>query len=201
VAGNLGSIFDKEKTMKKSLGPKTILYPHPVLIVGSYDGKDTPNMATVAWGGICCSKPPAVAVSLREATLTHGNIKRHGAFSVNVPSREYARQADYVGIASGRDVNKFEVTGLTPVKSDLVHAPTVEEFPLSLECRLLQTVEVGLHTQFIGEIVDLKAHEGVLGEKGLPDVTKVGAFCYATGNQAYFAVGEFVEKAFKHKTL
>ena len=187
--------------MKKSIGPKTILYPHPVLIVGTYDEKDTPNMAAVAWGGICCSQPPAVSVSLREATLTYHNIKRHEAFTVNIPSRKHVKLADYAGIASGRKVNKFDVTGLTPVKSDLVHAPFVEEFPLSLECRLIHTVEVGLHTQFIGEILDLKAHEEVLGEKGLPDVTKVDAFCYATGNRAYFAIGEFVEQAFKHKVL
>ncbi|MHC4778090.1 MAG: flavin reductase family protein [Planctomycetota bacterium] len=187
--------------MKKSIGAKTVLYPHPVLIVGSYDESDRPNMAAVAWGGICCSKPPAVGISLREATLSYHNIKHHGAFTVNIPSVEHVKPADYTGIASGKNVDKFEATGLTPVKSELVHAPMVEEFPLSLECKLIHTVEVGLHTQFIGEILDLKADEAVLGDKGLPDVTKVKAFCYATGNMGYFAIGEFIEKAFSNKTI
>ncbi|MHC5038754.1 MAG: flavin reductase family protein [Planctomycetota bacterium] len=185
--------------MKKSIGAKTILHPHPVLIVGTYSEDDVPNIATVAWGGICCSKPPCVGVSLREATKSFHNIKRTGAFTVNIPSRDHVDAADYVGIASGKKVNKFEQTGLTPVRSDLVHAPYVAEFPFILECKLFKEVEVGLHTQFIGEIVDVKAEPGVLGENGLPDITKVRPICYATGNQGYFGIGEYAGKAFVTK--
>ena len=119
----------------------------------------------VAWGGICCSSPPCVAVSLRRATYTYGNLMERKAFTVNVPSEGHAREADYVGIASGRKVDKFAASGLTPIRSKLVDAPYVAEFPLVLECRLLRTVEIGLHTQFVGEIVDVKADETVLGEE------------------------------------
>ncbi|MCU0723144.1 MAG: flavin reductase family protein [Planctomycetes bacterium] len=187
--------------MKKSVGAKTILYPHPVLVVGSYDEADRPNLMTVAWGGICCSKPPAVAISVREATKTYHNVKLHGAFTVNIPSRRQVRESDWVGIVSGRDVDKFAKAGLTPVKSALVHAPYVGEFPLVLECRVLKTVEIGLHTQFVGEILDVKADESVLGANGLPDVEKVKPMLYATGNQAYYAVGEMIAKAFTVKEL
>jgi flavin reductase (DIM6/NTAB) family NADH-FMN oxidoreductase RutF len=187
--------------MKKSLGAKTILHPHPVLVVGTYDEEDKPNLMTVAWGGICCSKPPAVAISVREATKTYHNIRHHGAFTVNIPSFRHAREADFVGMVSGRNEEKFARTGLTAVKSALVHAPYVEEFPLVLECKVIQTNEIGLHTQFVGEILDVKADESVLGANGMPDILKVKPMLFATGNQAYYSVGEFLAKAFTVKDL
>ena len=91
---------------------------------------------TIAWGGICCSKPPCVTISLRKATYTYGNIMERQAYTVSVPSVRYVREADYFGIASGRNVNKFSKTGLTPVRSEMVDAPYVVEFPMILECNL-----------------------------------------------------------------
>ena len=109
---------------------------------------------------------PVVTVSLRKATYTYGNIMEQKAYTVSIPSQDFIREADYFGIASGRDEDKFFASGLTPVKSDLVNAPYIKEFPLSLECRLLHTLEVGLHTLFIGEILDVKAEESILGDDG-----------------------------------
>ena len=111
--------------MKKSLGAKTLLYPTPVLVVGTYDKAGTPNAAVVAWGGICCSTPPCVAISLRKATYSYGNIVERKAFTISIPSESHARDADYFGMASGRNGNKFVATGLTPIKSELVDAPYV----------------------------------------------------------------------------
>lgn len=181
---------------KTSLGAKTIVYPHPVFVVGTYDAGGRPNLMTAAWGGICCSKPPCVAVSLRRATYSHGSIAASKAFTVNIPSEAHAAAADYTGIYSGRDGDKFEATGLTPVRSELVDAPYVAEFPLILECRLVHTFELGLHTQFIGEIVDAKADASVLGDNGLPDIEKVMPLIYSSGNQAYYGVGRRVGAAF-----
>ncbi len=182
--------------MKKSFGAKTLVFPTPVWIVGTYDSNGSPNMMAAAWGGICCSKPPCVAVSLREATYTYRSIMDRKAFTVSVPSEEHCREADYVGIASGRNVDKFAATGLTPVKSDLVDAPYVGEFPLVLECRLLRTVEIGLHTQFIGEIADVKAEESVLGEKGLPDIEQVRPIIYAPETMSYHGIGKRLGRAY-----
>jgi flavin reductase (DIM6/NTAB) family NADH-FMN oxidoreductase RutF len=182
--------------MKQSLGPKTIVCPHPVFVVGTYGTDGRPNLMTAAWGGICCSKPPSVAVSLRKATYTHGNITAQQAFTVNIPGEGHARVADYVGIYSGRDKDKFEAMGLTPVRSDLVNAPYVAEFPFVLECTLAHTFELGLHTQFVGEILDVKADEAVLGPNGLPDIGKVRPLIYSSGNQAYYGVGSRVGDAF-----
>ena len=182
--------------MKQSLGAKTIAYPHPVFVVGTYGGDGRPNLMTAAWGGICCSKPPCIAVSLRKATYTHGNITANRAFTVSIPGEAHAKAADYVGIYSGRDVDKFDVTGLTAVKSDLVNAPYVAEFPFVLECTLAHIFELGLHTQFVGEILDVKADPAVLGPNGLPDIEKVRPLLYSSGNQAYYGVGKRVGEAF-----
>jgi flavin reductase (DIM6/NTAB) family NADH-FMN oxidoreductase RutF len=182
--------------MKKSLGAKTILYPTPVLIVGTYDDAGTPNGMAAAWGGICCSRPPCVSVSLRKATYSYASIVARQAFTVSVPSEGYAVEADYFGMASGRDGNKFEAAGLTAVRSELVDAPYVAEFPLVLECKLLHTIEIGLHTAFIGEVLDVKADESALDEEGRIDVERVRPFMFAPGNQAYYGLGERLGQAF-----
>ena len=188
--------------MKKSLGAKTIAYPTPLFLVGSYDAEFRPNIMAAAWGGICCSKPPSIAVSLRSATYSHRCIEEQGAFTINITPRKFAKQADYAGIFSGRDENKFESLGLTAVKSDVVNAPYIAEFPVVIECALTQTVEVGLHTQFIGEILDVKADEEALGEDGMPDILKVDPIMFAPVARKYYAVGDFVGKAFSMgKTL
>jgi len=182
--------------MKRSLGAKTIVYPTPVFVVGTYDKGSRPNIMTAAWGGICCSKPPCVAVSLRKATYTYGNILEQQAFTISIPSQHHAKLADYCGLVSGKSHDKFADTGLTPVKSDLVNAPYVKEFPLILECKVLDTFEIGLHTQFIGEIMDVKADEDVLGEKELPEIEKVKPILFAPENLDYYAVGQYLGKAF-----
>ncbi|UCE18118.1 MAG: flavin reductase family protein [Gemmatimonadota bacterium] len=182
--------------MKKSVEVKTIVFPTPVFIVGTYDEESKPNVMTVAWGGLCCSDPPCIALSLRKATYSYGNIVEREAFTVNIPSEAHVKEADYFGITSGRKKDKFSTTGLTPVKSDLVDAPYVKEFPLILECQLLHTLELGLHTQFIGKIMDVKADETVLDEAGLPDIKKVNPIAFSPGNRIYYKIGEFLAQAF-----
>ncbi len=182
--------------MKKSLGAKTLIFPTPVWVVGTYDKEGKPNAMTAAWGGICCSKPPCVGVSLRKATYTYGSIVERKAFTVSVPSDSHVREADYFGIASGRDTDKFSVLGLTPVRSELVDAPYVDEFPMVLECKLLHSIEIGLHTQFIGEIIDVKADDSVMAKGGMPDMLKVRPIIYAPTVQKYYGVGKALGKGY-----
>ena len=106
--------------MKKSFGTKTLIFPTPVWCVESYDTNGNPNVMTIAWGGICCSEPPCVTISLRKATYTFGNIIKKQAYTLSVPSVQNVQEADYFGLVSGRNVNKFKETGLTPVKSELI---------------------------------------------------------------------------------
>jgi flavin reductase (DIM6/NTAB) family NADH-FMN oxidoreductase RutF len=182
--------------MKRSIGARAIIQPNPVLIIGSYDQAGQGNIMAAAWGGICCSKPPCAAISLRKATYTYGNIQHHKAFTINIPSTSFVKEADYVGIYSGKNEDKFKALGLTPVKSDVVNAPYVNEFPVVLECEVINVLELGLHTQFIGEIKDIKADENILAEDGLPDIQKVKPFIYDSAGPRYFALGDLLGKAY-----
>ena len=181
--------------MKKSIGAKTLVYPTPVFVVGTYDQEGKPNVMTAAWGGICCSVPPCVAIALREATYTYGNLMAQKAFTISLPSESYIKEADYFGMVSGKNEDKFAATGLTPIKSDLVNAPYVKEFPFVLECQVIQYYKIGLHTQFIGEILDVKVEEEVLGEKG-PDIAKIKPVLWAPDSRGYYGIGRFLGKAF-----
>jgi len=183
--------------MKKSLGAKTLAFPTPVWLVGTYDQDGKANIMTAAWAAICCSKPPSVAVSLRKATYSYGNIVARQAFTINVPSEKQVKEADYAGMASGKKEDKFARTGFTPVKSDLVDAPYVAECPLILECRVIHTLEIGLHTQFVGEILDVKADPEVLGEGGLPDIDKVKPIIFGPEIRTYHGIGSYLGRAFE----
>jgi flavin reductase (DIM6/NTAB) family NADH-FMN oxidoreductase RutF len=181
---------------KISLGANSFAPITLVWVVGTYDPVGKPNVMTAAWTGICCSKPPCVYVSLRKATYTYDNLMARKAFTVSFPSEAYVKEADYFGMASGRDSDKFAVTKLTPVKSDLVDAPYVGEFPVVLECKVINVVEIGLHTMFIGEVLDVKADKNVLNENGMPDVEKVQPLIWSLANMSYRKVGGHVGKSF-----
>ncbi len=166
-----------------------MVYPAPAWVVGTYDANDKPNAMLVACGGACCAEPPCVAVALRPATYSYEAIIARKAFTISVPSEKFVAEADYVGRASGRKTDKFADTGLTPVRSELVDAPYVGEFPLVMECRLAHTVDLGKHTLFVGEIVDIKAEESALGENGLPKMATVAPLVYDIGTKKYHGIG------------
>lgn len=183
--------------MKKSLGAETIACPSPVWCIGSYDRNRKPNLMTAAWAGICSSSPPAVSVSLRKATYTYQNLVDSGAFTVNIPSDAYLEEADYVGTVSGKDTDKFQATGLTPVSSEKVDAPYVLEFPMVIECRLIHHHEIGLHTQFLGEIVDVLVDPDRLSEEGTADMGKIRPFLFSAGERTYYGIGQRIGGAFE----
>ncbi len=150
----------------------------------------------VAWGGICSSEPPCVAVSVRPSRHTYAAIVQRKAFTVGIAAESQVAAADYTGIVSGRNTDKFADTNLTPVRSTVVDAPYAKEFPLVLACRLFKTVEIGIHTQFIGEIVEVLADDAVLAEDGLPDILKIRPLIFDTAHRGYYGVGDHVAQAF-----
>lgn len=174
-----------------------MLYPTPVLVVCTYDEGGKPNAMTAAWGGICCSEPPCIAVSLRKATASYHNILKRRAFTINIPGEKHVAEADYFGIVSGRDADKFKVTGLTAERAERVDAPTIAEFPLSIELKLIDSIVIGLHTQFIGQVMDIKADESVLGAGGMPDMRKLRPIAFAPTVRQYFGLGEMLGSAFE----
>jgi len=182
--------------MKRSLGAKTIVYPTPVLIVGTYGPDGQPNVMNAAWGGICCSDPPCVGISLRKARHTYDNVMLRKAFTISIPSEAHAKEADYFGIVSGKTHDKFGRSGLTPVRSELVDAPYVDEFPVVLECKVIHSFDLGAHTQFVGQILDAKLDESVLDSDGVPDVTKIKPITFAPEPNTYHGLGPSLGRAF-----
>ncbi len=181
--------------MKRSLGPQTLIYPMPVCLVGSYDKDGKANVMNAAWGGICCSEPPCLTVSVRHARWTFDAIMARKAFTVSIPDSPLAEAADYLGLASGRNADKFAVAGLTPVRSELVDAPYIAECPLVVELSLFKTLELGSHVQFIGQILDVKADESRLTD-GKPDTDKIDPLIYDGGERQYRRMGPAIAKAF-----
>jgi len=182
--------------MKKSLGPKTLAQPTPVWAVGAYDEDGKPNAMIAAWGGICSSDPASMTVSLRPSRHTYAGIMTHKAFTISVCPASLAAEADYLGIVSGKKGDKFAATGLTPVKSDCVNAPYVDEFPLVIECELADMLEVGVHTMLVGTVKDVKCDEDKLIDGKHPDPEKILPMIFSPGTRAYHTVGELVGKGF-----
>lgn len=180
----------------KSLTNKSPFLITPVLLVGTYDEHDRANLMSVAWGGICCSKPPCIAISLREATYSYGNIVKRQAFTVHIPGADMACEADYVGIYSGRNEDKLAALNLSATKSDLVDAPLVTNFPLIMECKVLHTIPIGLHTQFIGEVLDVKVDAGFLNERNEIILEKLDPMLYLPILRSYHHIGGKIGRAF-----
>ncbi len=182
--------------MKQSLGPKILAQPAPVWVIGSYGLDGRPNVMTAAWCGVCCSKPPCLAVSIQPQRLSFAGIMEHKAFTVNIGSADQAAMVDYFGMVSGNKEDKFHKTGMTPVKGEMVNAPYIEEFPLIVECAVIAVHELGIHTQCVGEIRDVKADPSVLDTKGMPDMLKVHPFVFTPGSRAYHAIGDYLGQGF-----
>lgn len=180
--------------MRKSFGAKPILYPMPVLIIGTYDENGHPDAMNAAWGGI--SEETRISICISEDHKTTKNILKTGAFTVSVADVENIVAADYVGIASGNtEHGKIQKTGWIAVKSELVNAPLFDKLPLSLECKL-----VSYDTEsctLIGEIVNVSADDRILDAKGKIDLSKFSPITYDPVHHTYRKLGDAVGFAFK----
>lgn len=188
--------------MKVDIGKNTPLYPAPDLIVATYDLEGKPNAMAAAWGGVCASTPPSIAVSVRRERHTFSAIEERKAFTVNIPSERFVAEADLFGMVSGSEFDKFAMTGLTATKGTCVNAPTIEEFPISIECKLVQTVEIGSHVQFIGEVLACFVDESCLDQQNRPDPKRVKPIIFMPGFGRYYGLGEEIARAYSiGKTL
>ena len=178
--------------MRKNFGAKSWLYPMPVLIVGTYDEKGTPDAMNAAWGGVYDTNQ--VMVCLSDDHKTTENIKKTGAFTVSFATAKTVVPCDYVGIVSAKDVpDKFERAGFHAVKSEFVNAPIIQELPVCVECKLIKFNEDGI---CIGEIVNVCADQRVLDEQGRIDARALDPIIYDGATHSYFRFGEQVGRAF-----
>ncbi|NLN93702.1 MAG: flavin reductase family protein [Candidatus Hydrogenedens sp.] len=166
----------------------TLLCPVPVVLIGSMDKKGRPNICTVAWAGTICSQPPMLSISLRPERYSYDLIQASGEFTVNIPSVDQIHATDYCGVVSGRDVDKFAETGMTPAPATAIKTPIVQECPISLECKTTKTMNLGSHTLFIAEIKAVQVTEALLTPAGRLALEKAGLAAYAHGG--YYALGK-----------
>ena len=185
--------------MKKNLGIVQAVYPMPVLIVAAYDENGKVNAMNAAWGMIC--NADRIALFIDEDHKTTQNILKSRAFTVSLADRAHMDVADFFGIATGNKMeDKFERTGMHAVRSDKVDAPVIEEYPLTLECRVVALENTVYGFRVLGEIVNVLADEKVLDEKGRVDPTRLNAFIFDQCQSGYYKVGEKVGQAWKSGT-
>ena len=178
----------------KEFGVKPWLFPMPTYMIGTYNEDDSVDLMMMAWGGICAEN--MVALNLEEDHKTVANLKARGAFTLAIPGQDTLMESDYLGLVSANDVpDKFARTGLHAAKSERVDAPVVAEYPVTLECRVLEMQEQPYGLRVLGEIVNVLADEKVLDEKGRVDAGALHAFTFDQMQNGYYAVGEKIGMA------
>ncbi len=179
--------------MRKNFGPKSMCYPMPVFIIGTYNADGTPNAMNAAWGGI--SEEAEISICVDNGHQTAENLMARKAFTVSMATAQYVTACDYVGLVSGRkEPDKFAKAGFHATKSEFVDAPLIDELPLALEC---EVISYDAETcRLVGRILNVCADEAILGENGKVDVSKLRPITYDSMNHHYLALGEKVGQAF-----
>lgn len=180
----------KKMEIKKAVWPgSTQLAPAPAVLVacgGSAEYK--PNLITIAWAGIICSKPAMVSIAVRPERYSYEIIKSTGEFSINLPTGKMAEVVDWCGVVSGREHDKFAKTGLTPMPGSKITAPIVAECPLAMECKVTNILELGVHHLFLAEIVAVQVSEHLIEPNGRFNLEKDGLLAFVHGH--YYTLGE-----------
>lgn len=179
--------------MKQNWKPGTLIYPLPAAMIscGSHPGEY--NIITVSWLGTLCTNPPMCYISVRPERYSYEIIKRNMEFVINLTTEELARAADWCGVRSGKDYNKFREMGLTPAKATAIGAPIIEESPLSIECRVKEIISLGSHDMFIADVVNVQADDKYFDAgTGKFDMQNARLLAYSHGN--YYRLGEPVGK-------
>jgi len=167
--------------MKVERKPSSLLYPCPVVLVACAVEGGKGNMITLAWVGVACSEPPIIGVAIRPSRFSHALIQKGGEFTINIPRVEILKEVDFCGTFSGRDVDKFSKTRLTPVPAKKVNAPMIKECPVNLECVVKEVRKLGSHDLFLGEVVAAHVDKSLLDEKGEADFARSKPFVYVQG--------------------
>ena len=177
---------------KISFRPGNMLYPLPAVMVSVADQAGNTNIITVAWAGTVCTNPPMVSISVRPSRYSYHMLEETGEFVINLTTRALTYAADYCGVKSGRDVDKWKEAKLTPVKSDIVKAPCIAQSPVNIECKVIRREQLGSHDLFLAEVVAVHAEEQYMDEKGGFHLEKANPVVYSHGG--YYVLGDKVGK-------
>jgi flavin reductase (DIM6/NTAB) family NADH-FMN oxidoreductase RutF len=167
--------------------PANLLYPIPAVLVTSVDENGRPNVMTAAWAGTICSDPVMVSVSIRKSRYSHGLISKSREFGLCLTTKKLAKAADFCGVKSGRDVDKFAAMHLTPLPSSIIKTPGIAESPVCLECEVVDIQELGSHDMFIAKVVATDVDDRYLDDKGRLDLDRADLIAYSHGG--YFTLG------------
>lgn len=165
-----------------------MVYPLPAVMVSCQRSGEKPNIITVAWTGTICTNPPMLYISVRPERYSYGIIKETGEFVVNLTTKELARATDFCGVRSGKNVDKFKETGLTPLAADHVQAPLIAEAPVNIECRVTEIKELGSHHMFLAEVLAVHVEESYLDKNGKFHLNQSGLMAYSHGT--YLELGK-----------
>lgn len=177
---------------KISWRPGTQVYPLPAVIVTCGDSPDNWNMLTIAWVGTICSDPAMCYISVRPERASYPLLVENMEFTINLTTHKMAFATDWVGVRSGRDYNKWEKTGLTPLPGELVASPSIKESPLNIECRVKEIIKLGSHDMFISEVLNVRVEESLMDESGKFNLEKAGLIAYVHGH--YYQLGDMIGK-------
>ena len=177
---------------KQHWKPGNMLNPVPAVMVSVTDKDGRSNIITVAWAGTVCTNPPMVSISVRPSRYSYKMIEDTGEFVINLTNESLVKACDYCGVVSGRDVDKFKKTGLTPIPMEHVRAMGIGESPVNMECRVTEKRELGSHTMFIAEVVGVTVDDSYMDETGKFHINESGLVMYSHGE--YFALGKNLGK-------
>lgn len=179
--------------MKVSWRPGTMIYPLPAVLVTVGEKPEEWNMLTVAWTGTICSDPAMCYVSIRKERFSYPILVRTGEFTINLTTESMARATDWCGVRSGADYDKWKETGLVPLPGEKVKSPTIEQSPLSIECRVKTSMDLGSHVMFIADVLNVRADDRYIDpETGRFSLESSGLMAYSHGQ--YFKLGELIGK-------
>ena len=173
---------------KRQFKPGNMLYPVPAVLVTVADREGNSNIFTVAWAGTICTNPPMLSISVRPERYSYHMMKETGEFVVNLTTESMAWATDYCGVRSGRDVDKWKETGLTPEKANVVNVPVIKESPVNIECRVVKVEELGSHHMFIADVVAVDVDEAYMDEKDTFHLSMAKPLAYSHGR--YYGMGE-----------
>ena len=179
--------------MRKNFGAKTVCYPMPVFIIGTYNTDGTPNAMNAAWGGI--SEESEISICVDSGHKTAENLKARKAFTVSMATAGQLVGCDYVGIVSGNKVpDKCTRAGFHTTKSEFVDAPLIDELPMALECQVISYDEETC--RLVGKIVNVCVDEGILTQNGGIDMEKFQPLTYDPMSHCYRTLGKQAGRAF-----
>jgi flavin reductase (DIM6/NTAB) family NADH-FMN oxidoreductase RutF len=170
---------------KTTIEPQGFLVPLPATMLSCQKPGERPNIITLSWVGVLCSEPPLIGVGIRPSRFSYDVVKDTGEFVLNLPSEDQVKQTDYCGHISGRHEDKFTECGFTPEKGLNVSAPIIKECPVNIECKVTQSIVLGTHELFIGEIVTIQIDEDCVDDQGRVDIARVKPFVYVPTTTEY----------------